>query len=263
MSDNVFLITDTEEKQGCDFYLATVTAVSSNGIKFQLDGQSSAMEKEYKQLNTGKTLSVGDRVVVMKQSGTYIVLGKFSYDNSGGGDAEPSTTVPAMDGTASTGSEIAYARGDHVHPTDTTRAAVSTSVTNVSYDSTTGKISKTINGTTTDVVDVELTSATSGSTKLITSGAVETTAASVRQLAYRAVTGSSIAFNIPAEGASVTQTDSIIKPDHELLRWNFSESPENRPPVKLKWETADGSYTITNLGGTTSEKIRPVFGYVF
>lgn len=30
-----------------------------------------------------------------------------------------STTTPKMDGTASTGSENAFARGDHVHPTDT------------------------------------------------------------------------------------------------------------------------------------------------
>lgn len=37
----------------------------------------------------------------------------------------PSTTTPKMDGTASTGSETAFARGDHIHPTDTSRAASS------------------------------------------------------------------------------------------------------------------------------------------
>lgn len=36
-----------------------------------------------------------------------------------------SSTTPAMDGTASTGSSSDYARGDHVHPTDTSRAAAS------------------------------------------------------------------------------------------------------------------------------------------
>lgn len=35
--------------------------------------------------------------------------------------AAASTTVPKMDGTATPGTEIAFARGDHVHPTDTTR----------------------------------------------------------------------------------------------------------------------------------------------
>lgn len=37
----------------------------------------------------------------------------------------PSSTKPAMDGTASAGSSTDYARGDHVHPTDTSRASAS------------------------------------------------------------------------------------------------------------------------------------------
>lgn len=32
------------------------------------------------------------------------------------------TTTPKMDGTAAVGSETSYAKGDHVHPTDTSRA---------------------------------------------------------------------------------------------------------------------------------------------
>lgn len=40
---------------------------------------------------------------------------------SGGGGGTPYDSSPAMDGTASPGSSTAYARGDHVHPTDTTR----------------------------------------------------------------------------------------------------------------------------------------------
>ena len=35
--------------------------------------------------------------------------------------AAASNTVPKMDGTAAPGAETAFARGDHVHPTDTTR----------------------------------------------------------------------------------------------------------------------------------------------
>lgn len=37
--------------------------------------------------------------------------------------AAASTTVPKMDGTAAAGTENAFARGDHVHPTDTSRLA--------------------------------------------------------------------------------------------------------------------------------------------
>ena len=38
--------------------------------------------------------------------------------------AAASTTIPKMDGAANPGSEMAFARGDHTHPTDATRLAV-------------------------------------------------------------------------------------------------------------------------------------------
>lgn len=41
------------------------------------------------------------------------------------GSAVPSNDPPQMDGTASAGSSVNYARGDHVHPTDTSRASAS------------------------------------------------------------------------------------------------------------------------------------------
>lgn len=34
---------------------------------------------------------------------------------------QPSSTTPVMDGTAATGSETTFARGDHVHPSDNTK----------------------------------------------------------------------------------------------------------------------------------------------
>lgn len=39
------------------------------------------------------------------------------------GSATPSTTTPIMDGVAAIGTEDSFARGDHIHPTDTSRAA--------------------------------------------------------------------------------------------------------------------------------------------
>ena len=41
---------------------------------------------------------------------------------------QPSTTTPKMDGTASVGSEAKYARGDHVHPSDTSRVPTTRTV---------------------------------------------------------------------------------------------------------------------------------------
>ena len=42
--------------------------------------------------------------------------------------AAASTTAPKMDGTAAVGTEMAFARGDHVHPTDTSRVPVTRTV---------------------------------------------------------------------------------------------------------------------------------------
>lgn len=69
--------------------------------------------------------------------------------------ATASTTTPKMDGTAAVGTETAFARGDHRHPSDTSKADKSATVSNVAYDSTNKKITKTINGTTSDIVTIE------------------------------------------------------------------------------------------------------------
>lgn len=58
-----------------------------------------------------------------------LLEGATAHDRSGApisgavAVAPASSTTPAIDGTASAGTENAFARGDHVHPTDTSRAA--------------------------------------------------------------------------------------------------------------------------------------------
>lgn len=42
--------------------------------------------------------------------------------------AKPSSASPQMDGTASAGSSALYARGDHVHPSDTSKADKATTL---------------------------------------------------------------------------------------------------------------------------------------
>ena len=64
---------------------------------------------------------------------------------------------------------------------------------------------------------------------------------------------------IPSSGTSKTYIMPGITSSHEVIRWNFSSSAENNPPVDLTITTANGSFTITNNGGTTSETIRPIF----
>lgn len=55
-----------------------------------------------------------------------------------GSSVSPSSTAPLMDGTASSGSATTYARGDHRHPSDTTKQDKLESGTNI----------KTVNNTT-------------------------------------------------------------------------------------------------------------------
>lgn len=64
---------------------------------------------------------------------------------------------------------------------------------------------------------------------------------------------------IPASGISASHTLTGLTGDYELVRWNFSASAENAPPVDLTWTTNAGYFTITNNSGTTSEIMRPVF----
>ena len=60
---------------------------------------------------------------------------------------------PKMDGAQSAiGTAKRFANQDHVHPSDTTKADKSATVSNVAWDSTNKKLTKTINGTTSDVV---------------------------------------------------------------------------------------------------------------
>lgn len=63
----------------------------------------------------------GDYVSSVTKSGNTITVTRGTLPEG----AAASSTTPKMDGTAAVGTETAFARGDHVHPTDTSRAAAS------------------------------------------------------------------------------------------------------------------------------------------
>lgn len=69
----------------------------------------------------------------------------------------------------------------------------------------------------------------------------------------------SAAFSIPIAGASVTKQMPGLTSDYILIKWNFSSSSENNPPVSINWSTSNDSFTITTVSGTTSETIQPIF----
>ncbi|MBQ1428344.1 MAG: hypothetical protein IIZ06_01625, partial [Kiritimatiellae bacterium] len=68
------------------------------------------------------TLRKGD---VTKVDGVLKLYNGTAWEAFAGDIPAPSTATPAMDGTGSAGTSAAYARGDHVHPTDTSRMAAS------------------------------------------------------------------------------------------------------------------------------------------
>lgn len=74
---------------------------------------------------SGKGLSTNDYTTTEKE--------KLAGIASGATKNSATTTTPKMDGTAAVGTETTYAKGDHVHPTDTSRAPVSHASTATTY----------------------------------------------------------------------------------------------------------------------------------
>ena len=68
--------------------------------------------------NGGTTYGNGTNGQVLTSNGTTVYWGTLPTG------VQPSSTSPNMDGISNAGSETAYARGDHVHPTDTSRAPI-------------------------------------------------------------------------------------------------------------------------------------------
>lgn len=66
----------------------------------------------------GKNYPAHTNVYVVNPSGT-----TYKWDALPGEGPQPATAAPAADGTAAAGTSTKFAREDHVHPTDPTRAA--------------------------------------------------------------------------------------------------------------------------------------------
>ena len=81
--------------------------------------------------NIGNPLNVcqvGSTTVPCRWSNIYSLNVDTNTLTLNGASVAPSSTTPTMDGTGAAGSSSNYARADHVHPTDTSRVATSTTV---------------------------------------------------------------------------------------------------------------------------------------
>jgi hypothetical protein len=59
------------------FLIASISSIDYEGVTLSINGGLETLQKKYSYLQTGYSLSHGDRVLVAKVSGTYVVLGKI------------------------------------------------------------------------------------------------------------------------------------------------------------------------------------------
>ena len=138
----------------------------------------------------------GTKIATVTIDGTATDL----YAPEGGGSGpEPSSTTPAMDGTAAVGTATTYARADHVHPTDTSRQATLVSGTNI----------KTINGTSIlgsgNISTAELPTVTASD-----NGKILMVVGGVWQVASLPLASDSAFGVVKVDGTTITATDGVI-----------------------------------------------------
>lgn len=92
MTKNIFVrrtrdVRESGQSSPATFFLATLASVStSEGVTIIPDGQTTVIPKKYKCLAGAGMLTAGDRVIVMKHSGTCVVLGKIGVPGASGDD---------------------------------------------------------------------------------------------------------------------------------------------------------------------------------
>ena len=100
---------------GTELLLASTGSSNSNGITLIFDGQTTATTKRYKQLCTGSKIFDNKRVLVLKHSGTYIVLGTISSSGKAG--------ATHLTNSSSIGTASSYFSADYTEYTETGRVA--------------------------------------------------------------------------------------------------------------------------------------------
>lgn len=175
--------------------------------------------------------------------------------------AAASTTTPLMDGTATAGTETAFARGDHRHPTDTSRAPIesptftgtpaaptATAGTNTTQLATTAFVQTAISGKQ-NTLTFDSTP-TSGSSNPVTSGGIYTalgnylttsdaasTYATKSEIstAYRYKGSVASVSDLPASGNTVGDVYDVQATDMNYA-WNGTA-----------WDQLGSTFTITSI----------------
>ena len=137
----------------------------------------------------------GTKIATVTIDGTATDL----YAPEGGSSVDPASAAPLMDGTSAVGTSTDYARADHVHPTDTSRAAAShthaiSDVTNL-QTALDGKQGTLVSGTSIKTVN---------GTSLLGSGDVATPTYTLPEATTDTLGG------VKVDGTTITATDGVI-----------------------------------------------------
>lgn len=116
-------VTDSDTKYGLSINGHTVALVAggSDSSVTVPDNFTTEYETKLNGIEAGAEVNVQSDWNVTDATSDAYIKNKPTIPSA----VQPTTTTPKMDGTASVGSEAKYARGDHVHPTDTSRASQS------------------------------------------------------------------------------------------------------------------------------------------
>ena len=116
--------TDAANKQYVDNAISNISYPVTS-----VNGQTGAVTLSIPTISITRNLTSGTKSATINISGT-------DYDIYSTTPPLAATTAPIVDGTAAVGSSSKYAKEDHVHPTDTSRAATTTVATQASINST-------------------------------------------------------------------------------------------------------------------------------
>lgn len=191
-----------------------------------------------------------------------------------------STTTPLMDGTASYGSGTSYARANHVHPVDTSRAAVSdvlTKTNTTSYtptadyhpatkkyvDDAVGAVSTTVS----ELTDTTISSPSNGQvlTYNSTSGKWENVAVP-KEVLYGTVTisGTSATFSSAITGYAITNRNKAVIVRHsatgDIYKLIYFESESGICYFRFNCVTATSIKSISGSGSSSTSSTTALTG---
>lgn len=161
--------------------------------------------------------------------------------------AAASTTSPKMDGTATVGTEMAFARGDHRHPTDTSRAPLASPT----FTGVPAAPTATTGTNTTQIATTAFVQTAIGSLALITITVVETLPATGQSnVIYLVPKSTSQTNNAYDEYIWVTSTTSFEKiGDTQIDLSNYLQTTGNASSTTVTF-TAAGSRALPATGET-------------